>query len=102
MLMNLAEAFSQTFEQLLVFCRVARFEQLKRKPVGRISGASKMYLREIEAGRRSEREMQQHFAYIESMTEIVPLDGGLALKAGETDFLMKKRIRGWPLADSVI
>lgn len=60
------------------------------------------YLREIEAGRRSEREMQQHFAYIESMTDIVPLDGGLALKAGETDFLMKKRIRGWPLADSVI
>jgi len=60
------------------------------------------YLREIEAGRRSEREMQHHFAYIESMTEIVPLDGGLALKAGETDFLMKKRIRGWPLADSVI
>jgi predicted nucleic acid-binding protein len=62
----------------------------------------KWYLREIEAGRRSEREMQHHFAYIESVTEIVPLDGGLALKAGETDFLMKKRIRGWPLADSVI
>jgi predicted nucleic acid-binding protein len=62
----------------------------------------KWYLREIEAGRRSEREMQQHFAYIESATGIVSLDGGLALKAGETDFLMKKRIRGWPLADSVI
>jgi len=60
------------------------------------------YLREIETGRRSEREMQHHFAYMESMTEIVPLDGGLALKAGETDFLMKKRIRAWPLADSVI
>lgn len=62
----------------------------------------KWYLREIEAGRRSEREMQHHFGCVESMTEIVPLDGGLALKAGETDFLMKKRIRGWPLADSVI
>ena len=60
------------------------------------------YLREIEAGRRSEREMQSHFAYIESMIEVVPLDVSLALKAGEIDFLMKKRIRGWPLADSIV
>ena len=37
----------------------------------------KWYLREIEAGRRSEREMQSHLAYIESMTETVPLDAGL-------------------------
>jgi predicted nucleic acid-binding protein len=60
------------------------------------------YLREIEAGRRSQREMQTHFAYMESMTEIVPLDGSLALQAGETDFLMKKRVKNWPLADSII
>jgi len=62
----------------------------------------KWYLREIEAGRRSEREMQLHFQFIESATEVVPLDASLALKAGETDFLMKKRIRNWPIADSVI
>ena len=60
------------------------------------------YLREIEAGRRSQREMQTHFAYIESITEIVPLDSSLALQAGESDFLMKKRVKDWPLADSVI
>jgi predicted nucleic acid-binding protein len=60
------------------------------------------YLKEIEAGRRSQREMRAHFTYIESMTEVVPLDAALALQAGETDFLMKKRIRDWPLADSVI
>ncbi len=60
------------------------------------------YLKEIEAGRRSQREMGAHFTYIESMTEVVPLDGALALQAGETDFLMKKRVRDWPLADSVI
>lgn len=46
--------------------------------------------------------MQAHFAFIESVTEIVPLDGPLALQAGELDFLMKKRVRDWPLADSVI
>ncbi len=62
----------------------------------------KWYLKEIETGRRSEREMQVHFAFVESKTQIIPLDAGLALKAGETDFLMKKRIRNWPLADSVI
>jgi hypothetical protein len=33
MLMNHADGFSQTFEQLLVFCRVGWFEQFKRKPV---------------------------------------------------------------------
>ncbi|MBS7626793.1 type II toxin-antitoxin system VapC family toxin [Candidatus Bathyarchaeota archaeon] len=60
------------------------------------------YLREIEAGRRSDREMRIHFGFFESATEIVPLDASLALKAGETDFLMKKRIKNWPLADSII
>lgn len=62
----------------------------------------KWYLREIEALRRSDREMRMHFAFLESATEIVPLDASLALKAGETDFLMKKRIKNWPLADSII
>ncbi len=46
--------------------------------------------------------MRLHFQFMESATEIVSLDASLALKAGETDFLMKKRIRNWPMADSVI
>jgi len=46
--------------------------------------------------------MQAHFTYIQSITDIVPLDASLALEAGETDFLMKKRIKVWPFADSVI
>ena len=67
-----------------------------------LSELRKWYLKEIEAGRRSEREMQAHFTYVDSITEIVPLDATLALQAGETDFMMKKRIKGWPLADSII
>ena len=67
-----------------------------------LSELRRWYLREIEAGRRSQREMQTHFAYVESITEIVPLDATLALQAGETDFLMKKRVKDWPLADSII
>ena len=62
----------------------------------------KWFLREIEAHRRTEREMQRHFDFVDSVTEIVPLDNALAVSAGETDFVMKKRIRGWPIADSVI
>jgi predicted nucleic acid-binding protein len=46
--------------------------------------------------------MRTHFAFIESVTLIVPLDSSLALKAGETDFLMKKRLKNWPLADSIV
>lgn len=67
-----------------------------------LSELRRWYLREIEAGRRSQREMQTHFAYVESSTEIVPLDATLAMQSGETDFLMKKRVKDWPLADSII
>ncbi len=63
---------------------------------------SKWYLGEIEQGRRSEREMRSHLAFVESKTNVVPLDAPLALRAGETDFLMKKRVKGWPMADSII
>lgn len=46
--------------------------------------------------------MQRHFEFVETLTEIVPLDTTRAVSAGETDFVMKKRIRGRPIADSVI
>jgi predicted nucleic acid-binding protein len=67
-----------------------------------LSELRRWYLREIEAGRKSQRDMQEHFTYVESVTEVVPLNAPLALQAGETDFVMKKRIKDWPLADSVI
>jgi predicted nucleic acid-binding protein len=62
----------------------------------------KWYLKEIEAGRRHEREMHRHLSFVEAVTQMVPLDSQLALKAGETDFLMKKRIKNWPIADSLV
>lgn len=62
----------------------------------------KWYLREIEAGRRREQEMQKHFAFLESTTRVVRLDMALSLAAGETDFVMKKRIKNWPIADSIV
>ncbi len=67
-----------------------------------LSELRRWYLREIESGRRSQREMQAHFAHVESTTEIVTFDSMLALQSGETHFLMKKRIKNWPLTDSII
>ncbi len=62
----------------------------------------KWFLREIEAGRRQEYEMRQTMSFIELTTEVLPLDKSLAIKSGEIDFLMKKRVKGWPIADSII
>ena len=60
------------------------------------------YLREIESRRRTGKEMQEHLTFVQTATSVVPLEAALALKAGETDFLMKKTVRNWPLADSII
>ncbi len=62
----------------------------------------KWWLREMEAGRRTVDEMVQGFEFARTRTLIVDLDETLARKAGETDFLMKKKIKNWPIADSII
>lgn len=46
--------------------------------------------------------MQEQLSFVGTSSEVVPLDENLARRAGEMDFLMKKRIRGWPIADSII
>jgi predicted nucleic acid-binding protein len=63
---------------------------------------TKWYLREIEAGRRKESEMQEQLSFVGTSSEVVSLDEDLARRAGEVNFLMKKRIRGWPIADSIV
>lgn len=62
----------------------------------------KWYLSEVEAGRRTQSEMNDHLEFVSASSPIVPLDDVLARESGELDFLMKKRIKGWPLADSII
>ena len=63
---------------------------------------TRWYLREVEAGRRRESELQDQLSFVGTATEVVQLDAPLARRAGELDFLMKKRIKGWPVADSII
>ncbi|MDG6982829.1 MAG: type II toxin-antitoxin system VapC family toxin [Nitrososphaerota archaeon] len=67
-----------------------------------VTELAKWYLREIEAERISADEMKEHLEFVSSVTVIVPLDESLARKAGEMDFMMKKRAKGWPLADSIV
>ncbi len=60
------------------------------------------FLREIEAGRRTLDQMTQALEFARAATLIVDLDEDLARRAGETDFLMKKKIQHWPVADSIV
>lgn len=62
----------------------------------------KWFLREIEARRRTLEGMNDAFDFAESATQIVDLDEKLAKSAGETDFLMKKKLRNWPMVDSIV
>jgi predicted nucleic acid-binding protein len=46
--------------------------------------------------------MNQAFEFVRTTTLIVDLDEPMARKAGETDFLMKKKVQNWPIADSIV
>ena len=63
---------------------------------------TKWFLREVEARRRTLIEMNNAFEFIRTSTLVVDLDERLAKAAGETDFVMKKKIRDWPMADSIV
>jgi len=63
---------------------------------------AKWFHREMEAGRRTMEEMNQAFEFVRTTTLIVDLDEPMARKSGETDFLMKKKVQNWPVADSIV
>jgi predicted nucleic acid-binding protein len=63
---------------------------------------AKWFHREMEAGRRTIEEMNRAVEFAKTTTLIVDLDEPMARKAGETDFLMKKKIQNWPVADSIV
>lgn len=47
-------------------------------------------------------EMNDTFEFIRMNTIVIDLDEDLAKRAGETDYIMKKKIRNWPVADSIV
>src|SRR2546422_554658 len=58
--------------------------------------------KEIKTGRRTLEEMNLALGFVRATTLLVDLDMAMARKAGETDFLMKKKVRNWPMADSIV
>jgi predicted nucleic acid-binding protein len=63
---------------------------------------TKWFLKEIETRRRTLEEMNLALGFVRATTLLVDLDMAMARKAGETDFLMKKKVRNWPMADSIV
>ena len=63
---------------------------------------TKWFLKEIEAGRRRLEELNLALGFVRAASLLIDLDEALARKAGETDFLMKKKVRNWPMADSIV
>ena len=71
-------------------------------PTIAIMELAKWFHREMESGRRTMEEMNQASEFVRTKTLVVDLDESMARKAGETDFLMKKKVHNWPVADSIV
>ena len=67
-----------------------------------VAEVSGKLLKEVEAGRETREQRTGHLEFIRSTSQILPLTFDTAAKAGEIDVEMKKRVRGWGLADSII
>ena len=67
-----------------------------------ISEISRKLLSEIEMGNETQEGRLERLEFTRATTQIVSLDFEIAKKAGEIDLEMKKKKRGWGLADSII
>jgi len=67
-----------------------------------VSEISRKLLREIELGNETQEGRLKRLEFMRVATQIVNLDFEIAIRAGEIDLEMKKKRRGWGLADSII
>lgn len=67
-----------------------------------VSEVSRYLQREIEAGNETQEGRLKRLEFMMVMSQIVDLNFEIATKAGEVDVAMKRRIKGWGLADSII
>lgn len=59
-------------------------------------------MREVEAGRESVDQRTRHIEFIRAASQILDLTFDLATIAGENAVEMKRKTRGWGLADSIV
>ena len=67
-----------------------------------VAEVSRKLLREIEAGNETGRERTRRLEFIRTSSLIVDLTFDLAAQAGEIDVEMKRKVKGWGLADSIV
>jgi predicted nucleic acid-binding protein len=67
-----------------------------------VSEISRKLLREIELGNETKEGRLKRLEFIRATSRIVDLDFEIAAEAGKIDVDMKKKVKGWGLADSII
>jgi len=67
-----------------------------------VSEISRKLLREIEFGNETREGRLKRLEFIRATSQIVDLDFEIGAEAGEIDLGMKKKVKGWGLADSIV
>jgi predicted nucleic acid-binding protein len=67
-----------------------------------VAEISRKLLREIELGNETQEGRLKRLEFIRATSRIVDLDFEIAAEAGKIDVDMKKKVKGWGLADSII
>jgi PIN domain nuclease of toxin-antitoxin system len=67
-----------------------------------ISEISRKLLKEIELGNEITEGRTEHLEFMRASSQIVDLDFDMAVEAGTIDLDMKKKEKGWVLADSIV
>ena len=67
-----------------------------------VSEISRKLQKEIELGNETPDGRLKRLEFISATSQLVELDFELAVTAGKTDCEMKKKVKGWGLADSIV
>lgn len=67
-----------------------------------VSEISRKLLSEIELGNETREGRLKRLEFMRATSQIIDLDFEIAAEAGEIDLDMKKKVKGWGLADSII
>ena len=67
-----------------------------------VSEISRKLTKEIELGNETPKGRTERLEFIRAKTHIVDLDFEMAIEAGRIDVEMKKKEKGWGLADSIV
>ena len=67
-----------------------------------VSEISRKLSKEIELGNETPQGRTERLEFIRAKSQIVDLDFELAVEAGRIDVEMKKKEKGWGLADSIV